>query len=120
MNISLASFGITNCPFSPIFTIQTGEDLSADPTLPVWSQLQREIEQIKEEVVTPEQMTEILSGIQSAVQAAAIYAGRAESAAKQAEEAANGQNPNYGGGLSAAAKEALMAVVHDAMKMAGL
>ena len=89
----------------------TGEDLSADPTLPVWSQLQREIEQIKEEVVTPEQMTEILSGVQSAVQAAAIYAGRAEAAAKRAEEAANGQNPNYGGGLSAAAKEALMAVV---------
>lgn len=89
----------------------TGEDLSADPTLPIWGQLRREIEQIKQEVVTPGQITEILSCVQSAVQAAAIYAGRAETAAKRAEEAANGQNPSQGGGLSTAAKEVLMAVV---------
>ena len=38
--------------------IQTGantsEDLSADPTLPVWGQLQTEIEQIRQDAVTPE------------------------------------------------------------------
>ena len=31
----------------------TGEDLSADPTLPVWGQLQTEIEQIRQDAVTP-------------------------------------------------------------------
>lgn len=67
----------------------TGEDLSADPTLPVWGQLQTEIEQIRQDAVTPEQITGILSDIQAAVQASAIYADRAETAAKQAEEAAS-------------------------------
>lgn len=66
----------------------TGEDLSADPTLPVWEQLQTEIGQIRQEAVTSEQVTEILSGVQTAVQAAAVFAGRAESAATRAEEAA--------------------------------
>ena len=32
----------------------TGEDLSADPTLPIWGQLQEEIEQLKEASVTSE------------------------------------------------------------------
>ena len=81
--------------------IQTGantsEDLSADPTLPVWEQLQTEIEQIRRDTVTPEQLTGILSDIQSAVQASAIYAGQAEAAAKRAEEAAG---PSQNGGLT--------------------
>ena len=38
----------------------TGEDLSADPTLPVWGQLQTEIEQIRQDAVTPEQLDERL------------------------------------------------------------
>lgn len=87
----------------------TGDDFSADPTLPIWGQLQTQIEQIKQDAVTPEQMTEVLSGIQSAVQATAIYAGRAEAAAKRAEEGL--VNSGQGGGMTAAAKEALMAVV---------
>lgn len=69
-------------------------DTSAEPTLPVWEQLQTEIAQIRRDAVTPEQMTDFLSDIQSAVQASAIYAGRAEAAAQRAEEAAGSlQNP---------------------------
>ena len=81
--------------------IQTGantsEDLSTDPTLPVWGQLQTEIERIRQDAVTPEQLTGILSDIQSAVQASAIYADRAEAAAQRAEEAAG---PSQNGGLT--------------------
>ena len=81
--------------------IQTGantsEDLSADPTLPVWEQLQTEIERIRQDAVTPEQLTGILSDIQSAVQASSIYASQAEAAAKRAEEAAG---PSQNGGLT--------------------
>lgn len=82
----------------------TGEDLSADPTLPVWGQLQTEIERIRQDAVTPEQLAGILSDIQSAVQASAIYAGQAEAAAKRAEEAAG---PSQNGGVTAAQINAL-------------
>lgn len=48
----------------------TGEDPSADPTLPVWNQLQTEIEQIKQNPFTQEQVSEIQACVQSAIQAA--------------------------------------------------
>lgn len=73
------------------FQIQSGANADADPstepTLPVWEQLQTQIEQIRQDAVTSQEMTDILSGVQSAAQAAAIYAGRAEAAAKRAEDA---------------------------------
>ena len=82
----------------------TGADLSADPTLPIWGQLQAEIEQIKENHFPHEQLSEIQAHVQSAVQAAdsavgavnaaasvaqaaAMSAGRADSAAARAENA---------------------------------
>ena len=67
-----------------------GTEIPADPTLPVWEQLQAEIGQFKQDVVTKEQMVGIMDSVQSATQAAAISAGRAEAAAKRAEEAASG------------------------------
>ena len=76
----------------------TGEDLSADPTLPVWAQLQTEIDQISQNGIAPEQLAEVQSCVQSAIQAAdgaskaaqsaAISAGRAETAAARSEAAA--------------------------------
>lgn len=88
--------------------IQTGantsEDLSTAPTLPVWEQLQTEIEKIKQESVTSERMTELLADIQSAVQASAAYASQAEAAAQRAEEAAG---PSQNGGLTSAQINAL-------------
>lgn len=75
------------------FQIQSGANADADPstepTLPVWEQLQTQIEQVRQDAVTSQEMTDILSGIQSAAQAAAIYAGRAEAAAELAEDAAS-------------------------------
>lgn len=84
----------------------TGSDLSADPTLPVWEQLRAEMETIKEGAVSEDQLTEIRACTESAVQAAnvaarvvdetfrasqsaAVSAGRAETAAQLAEEAAS-------------------------------
>lgn len=46
-------------------------DISADPTLPVWEQLQTEIEEIKETPYMEEQLAEIQAGVQAAVEAAA-------------------------------------------------
>lgn len=63
----------------------TGEDPSADPELPIWNQLQAEIEQIKHDGITPEQMGEIQTCVQSATQAAA----RAERAEVNATAASN-------------------------------
>lgn len=68
-----------------------GTEVPADPTLPVWEQLQAEIGQLKQDVVTKEQMVGIMDSVQSATQAAAISAGRAEAAAKRAEEAAEAE-----------------------------
>ena len=48
----------------------TGADLSADPTLPVWGQLQTDIEQIKQDTVTPELVAEIRGYAQAATKAA--------------------------------------------------
>ena len=92
----------------------TGEDLSANPMLPVWGQLQTEIEKIKQDAVTSEQMTDILSGIQSTAQAAALYANRAEAAAKRAEEAATGTEPGSGG-LNATAVNLLVTILRNSV-----
>ena len=48
----------------------TCEDLSADPELPIWNQLQTEVEQIKRDGDTQEQIDEIQAYVQSASQAA--------------------------------------------------
>lgn len=48
----------------------TGEDPSTDPELSVWNQLQTEMEQIRQDVVTPELVAEIKGYAQSATQAA--------------------------------------------------
>lgn len=48
----------------------TGADLSTDPDLPIWNQLQTEVEQIKRDGYTQEQIDEIQAYVQSAVQAA--------------------------------------------------
>lgn len=48
----------------------TGEDLSADPELPIWNQLQTEVEQIKRDGYTQEQIDEIQAYVRSASQAA--------------------------------------------------
>ena len=68
----------------------TGEDLSADPTLPIWGQLQAQIDQIEGSGIPPEQLEEIRACLDSAsraAQSAAISAGRAEGAAARAEDA---------------------------------
>ena len=68
----------------------TGEDLSADPTLPVWNQLQGQIEQIKQDAITQEQVDDIQADVQAAQRAA-------EAAAQRAEEAVgNGITPHIG------------------------
>lgn len=56
----------------------SGADISADPTLPIWEQLQTAIEEIKENPLTEDQLAEIQAGVQSAVEAA--------EAAKSAED----------------------------------
>jgi hypothetical protein len=43
----------------------TGEDLSADPTLPVWNQLQGQIEQIKRDAITQEQVDDIQADVRA-------------------------------------------------------
>lgn len=49
----------------------TCEDLSSDPELPIWNQLQTEVEQIKRDGYTQEQIDEIQDYVRSASQAAA-------------------------------------------------
>ena len=63
----------------------TGEDLSVDPTLPVWNQLQVQIEQIKRDAITQEQVDDIQADVQAARRAA-------EAAAQRAEEAVGNSN----------------------------
>ena len=48
----------------------TCEDLSTDPELPIWNQLQAEVEQIKHDGYTQEQIDEIQAYVRSASQAA--------------------------------------------------
>lgn len=66
----------------------TGANLSADPTLSVWNQLQAQIEQIKGNQYTEEQVSEIQSCAQSAIQAASTAAGAADEAEQAAQAAA--------------------------------
>lgn len=63
----------------------TCEDPSTDPELPVWNQLQIEMEKTKEYVLTPEQAVNIQSYAQTATQAAQ-EARQAAEEAKQAVE----------------------------------
>ena len=73
----------------------SGEDAAADPTPPIWNQLQTEIIQIKGNAVTKENLAEVRACTQAAVQAAdaagravqaaATNASRAEAAAVRAE-----------------------------------
>ena len=48
----------------------TGEDISADPTLPVWNQLQTQIEQLKSSSIPQELLDEIQASVETAVEAA--------------------------------------------------
>lgn len=61
----------------------SGADISADPTLPVWEQLQTAIEEIKENPLTEEQLAEIQAGVQSAVEAAKSAEANAEAALEE-------------------------------------
>lgn len=73
----------------------TGTDLSADPTLPIWGQLQAQIEQIEGGGIPQEELDEIRACAQEAAgaaQRAADRADRAEAAAVRAEEAASARH----------------------------
>ena len=89
-------------------------DPSADPELPIWNQLQTQINQINQDGISPEQMDEIrvcseaatqaantatdaVKEAAKAAQAAAISAGRAEGAAERAEAAAELETPSQYG-----------------------
>lgn len=76
-------------------------DPSADPTLPVWSQLQAQIEQINRDGVTQERMEELRGCAETASQAAADAARSEASAAAAASVAISSAN-----GAEAAADQA--------------
>ena len=59
----------------------TGDDLSSDPTLPVWGQLQAQIKQLNQVVIPQEMLDEIQDCANSATQAALQAARSKESAA---------------------------------------
>jgi hypothetical protein len=59
----------------------TGDDLSSDPTLPVWGQLQEQIEKLNQVVIPQEMLDEIQDCVNSATQAAQQAAQSKESAA---------------------------------------
>lgn len=70
----------------------SGADLSADPTLPVWEQLRAEMEQLKEQTIPEGQLAELQALTQSAAQSATNAEGsveRAEQYAAVAGQAAN-------------------------------
>lgn len=83
----------------------TCKDLSTDPELSVWNQLQTEMAQIRQDVVTAELVDEIKGYAQSALQAASD----AERAAERAEAAAD--SGGYAVGLPASAKTVLGNIV---------
>ena len=81
----------------------TGDDLSSDPTLPVWGQLQAQIEQLDRDGIPQETLDEVLRYADAAVQAAseaaqseqnaATFALQAKTAAENAENSAvNAEN----------------------------
>ena len=86
----------------------TCEDPSTNPELSVWNQLQTEIEQIKRDAVTQEQLTDIQICAQSAVQAAerAAQARQAAEAAASAADTARSQAADAGQDAMRAADEA--------------
>ena len=70
----------------------TGEDLSADPTLPVWNQLQAQIDRIECGGIPPEQLEEIRACAGAAAQAEENAAAASRLAADHADTArANGE-----------------------------
>ena len=70
----------------------TGDDLSADPTLPVWGQLQAQIDRLECGSIPPEQLEEIRACAGAAVQAEENAAAASRLAADHADTArANGE-----------------------------
>ena len=70
----------------------TGDDLSADPTLPVWGQLQTQIDRIEGGSIPPEQLEEIRAFAEAAAQAEENAAAASRLAADHADTArANGE-----------------------------
>ena len=65
----------------------TGEDLSADPTLPVWGQLQAQIDQIECGSIPPEQLEEIRASAGAAVRAEENAVAASRLAANHADAA---------------------------------
>ena len=94
----------------------TCEDPSTNPELPVWNQLQTEIEKIKRDTVTQEQLTDIQICAQAAVQAASS-AAQAQKAAEAAAEAAAGsaQNANAAAEAAEEARAAAVDAAADAL-----
>lgn len=70
----------------------TCEDPSTEPELPIWNQLQTEMEQIRQDVVTPELVTEIKGYAQSAGQAAVTAERSAQNAAAASHLAVSNAN----------------------------
>ena len=65
----------------------TGDDLSADPTLPVWGQLQARIDQIECGSIPPEQLDEIRVCAEAAIQAGENAVAASRLAADHADAA---------------------------------
>lgn len=70
----------------------TGADLSEDPTLPIWNQLQAQIEQLECGTFTQEQMAEVRACAEAATQAASEAAREKENAVAASELAADNAN----------------------------
>jgi len=70
----------------------SGEDPSADPTLPIWNQLQAQIEQINRDGITQERMEEIQEYAEAATLAAADAARSEQKAAASASVATSNVN----------------------------
>lgn len=71
----------------------TGDDPTADPELPIWGQLQTEMEQLRQDILAPELRDELNGYVQSAARAAdtaQTYAEKANTSADSAAALANG------------------------------
>lgn len=90
-------------------TIQYGAnadgDPSADPSLPVWNQLQAQIEQINRDGITQEKMDELHACAESAAQSAADAARSEVSATASARLAASSANAAEAAGIQAKTSE---------------
>ena len=67
----------------------TGEDISADPTLPVWNQLQTQIEQLESSSIPQELLDEIQASVVTAVEAASSAERSKKSASSASALAVN-------------------------------